>query len=670
MLRYLMMMLFVGWLSLPGLAQSRQSVEDLLADANAWDVTAKRFASKIKKVDGQPTWFLRSSAKHPISARYKTPVTAWGTLRWSMLQPDANEKAGMFIVQLHGMTDSDDQPMVVRITPAKLTAQLGKTVKQWESVFEDLGAELQWSLGFNDQSKHIELKLGDETLIQTQAKWDDPNLTLQIDVTRGPLTVSQMQWVTPNEVQLAAQRFTDITLDTSNAKWLDLPSSWKQYMGIHYTTRTPGQGWSTVRGYGSPHLGPPGDGKYRKDATQRTGPFDEQTIRLDLQDIGRQSRLETSNFKLLLPRLKADGLDAIYQGPIRLIDKQSLKLDKNLAYWTIRLTCEWDRQYAADHVFWQWGNEINGLHLDLFDDKAKVKAGRSRWAFSNQPEKADAYAEYVLAPAIEVMRRVGQDVYGDPKRLPIVCGSLGNSYNSKARAWLDRVLKHKITGTHAPSLAGKRILDFVDIICVHYPVASDPYDKTLGQYHADYFQPGHVKGIWVTESHGRRGRGTATILMRGMRFLQWAANYQLNRQQTRICWWGTSKPKPGGKADIAIDQLGDILGDIPLKMSVLDLPDEQGKVYLLLPSQSQQTMQCFMVIAPQKQHALSIGSLHLPNLSVNWDSSTTARLIEYSTEHQPTQRDLTAEHHEAGGITFKLDAPITGFAILTLMQQQ
>ena len=648
------------------------SVENLMATQNAWEITAKKFASRFKRVDGKHIWYLRATNKHPITTVYKQPVQAWGQLHWTMRQPDADEKSGMLIWQLHGMTDLAGKPIVARIIPGQQTVQLGDQTQKWQTVFEDLGAEMQWILGWNDASKELELKLGDETLIRQKAQWQDPNLKLQMDVTRGPLAITQMRWISPRDVTLSDEQMTDITLRTAGLDWFDLPSSWTAYCGIHYSTQDSEHRWSIVRGYGAPHIAPVKPQDMREDATLRTGPFSERTIRLDLQDIGRKVRKRSIDFTTLLPKLKADELDAIYQAPIRFIDKNQLVMNKDIAYWTIRLACEWNPDYATDHIFWQWGNEINGLHLDLFGNKADVKQGKNRWSFSNQPEKADAYAEHILAPGIEVIRKVGQDVYGDPNRLKVVCGSLGNSYNSKARAWLDRVLQHRIAGDHAPTLKGQRVLDLVDILCVHYPVASDPFDKTLSGYFADYMKPGHVQGIWVTEEHGRRGRGTASILMRGMRFMQWAGRYQLNAQQTRICWWGTTNPKPGGTASIAIDQLGQLLGNTPLTMGVMSLPNQLGKAYLLRPQQANSTMQLFLVIEPTRDHVLNVGKLKLPDLTHGSHGNLDAKWIVYSTDHPPVERSLTDKittNDGNQGWTIDINEAINGFAIVSVVSQ-
>ena len=65
-------------------------------------------------------------------------------------------------------------------------------------------------------------------------------------------------------------------------------------------------------------------------------------------------------------------------------------------------------------------------------------------------------------------------------------------------------------------------------------------------YVNDYLATGKVKGIWITEDHGRAGRGPVTILDRGLRFLAWAAKNHLSAEQTRLCWWGERERDPGG----------------------------------------------------------------------------------------------------------------------------
>jgi hypothetical protein len=633
-----------------------------MLQSSGWLVTRAGGRSTFKKVEGKQQWVLAAPNVQSLTAQYKTPLDPAGQLQWTMIQLASARESAMLVLQLNGLVDQDDQPIFVRVIPGAQKADMGEAQGTWEQVFEDIDAPMQWSLGFDELAGRLVLRLAGQELVSMPAKRVEPMLKLQVDVTRGNATITQMHWDVPTP-KSQTQPLPEMAIRFTDSDWVQLLSSWRDYFGVHYTTEAPANRWGTVRGYGSPHISPPRDGVYREDATLRTGPFADDSLKLDVQDICRrvQGKQSTTHLGQMLPQLFDAGLDAIYQVPLVMRDAEAVRINKNLAYWTIRLACEVNPDAAAKHVFWQWGNEVNGLHLDLFGDKEKVQQGRSRWAFSNQSEKATAYAEHVMAPGVEVMRQVGKDVYGDPSRLPVVCGSLGNSYNPKSRAWLDKVMDHVIKGDDAPSLAGKRMGDLVDILTVHYPLGTDQWDKSLGAIHDKYMSHGTVKGIWITEEHGMRGAGPVTILQRGMRFLDWASLYGLDAHQTRLCWWGTDRPKPGGKASLAIDLLGRVLGDAPLKMAVhLSLTSRQ-RICVLWSEGSGRPTKLLVVLLPGGQgegQSLSASRLTVEGLPAQLPGVVVGKLIQFSQSQIPVEKQVAVAVGDKS-LIIELDAVIT-----------
>lgn len=645
---------------------------DMIASAKPWTVTRTGGQSTFKKVEGQMQWIIKAANVALVTAKFKQPLSVEGQWQWQMIQPDSAKLAAMLVVQLHGMVDEKDQPFIIRILPGKQSAEMGDASGTWQVAFEDIEAPLQWSLGWDKTTGMLTLCLAGQPLVSMKAKAASDRLMLQMDVTRGEAIFTRMQWVhavaKPDVATLP-----ELAITFNPTDWLQLRSSWQAYFGTHYTTADPQGRWNTVRGYGAPHIGPPRDGAYRDDATLRTGPFDDQTIRLDVQDMGRDmpGRGTRTDLGTLLPGLFASGMDAIYQAPIQMSNPTDIILNKNLSYWGIRLACEVNPQAAGEHVFWQWGNEVNGLHLDLFNDREKIKQGRSQWAFTNKTEKADAYAEHVLAPGIEVMRKVSSDVYGDPARLPVVCGSLGNSYNPKSRLWLDRVMSHRVAGSQAPTLTGKTIDELVDILTVHYPFGNERWDKTMGELHDKYMATRKVKAIWITEEYGLRGNGPVAIVQRAMRFMEWASLYDLDARQTRLCWWGSDKPKSGGSAHEAIDRFGKALGNAPLKLAVHLSLENNSRIYMLVPDQKVRPTRLVVAMVPAGQgenQAIQAGKLVFHGLPDALPQSLAGRLIQFSQSVPPFEKPIQLSA-DGQGLTVELNTVVSEPALLIVSDE-
>jgi hypothetical protein len=222
------------------------------------------------------------------------------------------------------------------------------------------------------------------------------------------------------------------------------------------------------------------------------------------------------------------------------------------------------------HVTIQLGNEITKLSTS-----AEVRD----WAAANgtmlpgdpqvrDPEVIPYYVEYYFAPSAEAIMQASLDYYGDAERLPIVLGSIGNSWNRESIAWLGELLSYQIEGQYAPSLAGVQVSDLVDIITLHY---AGNVDKSLQIIWDLWVGQGSVKAIWTTEEGGRKaglaGFGATKGLVSLARHLDWYCSTGRTPDQTRVnffAWW-ESNGIPTTTTETALDAFLAFFGAEPLK---------------------------------------------------------------------------------------------------------
>jgi len=436
----------------------------------------------------------------------------------------------------------------------------------------------------------------------------------------------------------AAMRDLECAIDPNRMR--PLPSPWEAYFGVHNTSAAAlaGLGCRTVRGCGGPHLGLPRDKRgMGRDEPVRKGPFTGATIRVGLKDMRRHAGPGRRSLDQLIPEIIANKVTAIYIGS-DLIHPSTEPFDKDLAYWALRLIHE--RFPEADrHVLWQWGNEVNGLHFDPTNIKARIKkTGESKWKFANTPEKRELYVAGFLAPAIETTRKVSRDVYGQRRRIKIVSGSFANIYNPAYRKWMYEIMDHKISGPQAPTLKGDRVWQHVDLLTVHYPFARGNGAEVMQEIHDKLLKTGKVESIWITEEHGGRGKGPVTIVDRGLQFIDWVAANRLNARQTRLVWWGANHKKAGGRAIEAVEALGRFLAGSRLRV----LSERQGnaRVYTLVGQEKQERVSRIMIaIIPDASSALAVRKLILSLPAQSQAATWSARALQFSSTDPPVEWD-------------------------------
>ncbi len=525
----------------------------------------------------------------------------------------------------------------------------------------------------------------------------------------------------PNETQpQAASARHDWELACDVQSWRKLPSTWPEYFGIHYSTR-PGP-WRTVRGYAGPHVGFPHAGRpLGQGQPVRIGPYSGQPVQVALEDIRNWKRSEEQSLSTWIPQLATDDRAAIYVTS-GLFDSHGRQFPKDLAYWTMRLC--YQRPQAERHIYWQWGNEINGDHFDMLtpEERAAIP-GTSPWRFSNLPVKQQRYVEWYLAPGIEATRRASQDVFGDPRRIKILSGSCANSYNPRFREWFYGILDRTIEGEQAPSLKGTKVWQHLDVITIHYPFAAadrsgggsavlqevfDRYVRAENPSQTHRSQPERpqeagpptgsgtgvkvlspsplrtvertgatdvpigfgsgstrVTGLWVTEEHGDSAQGAVTVIDRGLQYLDWVASNGLNAEQTRLCWWGADRQKAGGAGTAAAELLGHFFAHRQLACQRQTLGS--APTYLIAGSQKGRIDRLLVAIVPTAEQAL--GKLTLALRASRADQAWSAQAVQWSAK-KPAESWSLAVAPTSGKLIITLDRTLQGPLTLLLQPAQ
>ncbi|MAS92636.1 MAG: hypothetical protein CMO55_05510 [Verrucomicrobiales bacterium] len=373
-----------------------------------------------------------------------------------------------------------------------------------------------------------------------------------------------------------------ITFSISPDTLTDLPSRWADYFGTHYTSSTEDAGtvWNTVRSFGGPHIGISIDAN--ENAPVRTGPFTGKEIQFDLSDFHPPRGQPTA--ETLVPDLIEKNFTAIYL-TTSIVRPSHEPFDKDRLYWAVRMIHE-KHPSASEHIVWQIGNEVVSGHFDpkgvwkkrSREDRQPNQIKEDNFFGYDLAWKEDYYINDYLAPALEAIQRASNDVYNDPKRIQTALGSM-NPYNKPNLVFLKNVMNAEFDGRQAPTLQGKKIADQIDYLTVHYMTGAPRSISTLQGYYEDYITTGKVKGVWITEDHGKGGRGPVTILDRSMRYLSWVASNTMNATQTRLCWWGENDRDPGGPGREAATLMGEFFQGSDIHFGHVPIGD--GSAYLV-----------------------------------------------------------------------------------------
>lgn len=220
-------------------------------------------------------------------------------------------------------------------------------------------------------------------------------------------------------------------------------------------------------------------------------------------------------------------------------------LRKDELYWSVRGFCE---QRTVDELplIFHLGNEVNAFHLP----------------WKNHPHVVDAVVEYNLAPAIEAIRRVGTDVYGDAGALPIMLGSVTSPW-PLGHGFLNAMVNRTIEGDMAPSLAGRKVHELGDFASIHYSMKGPFWSHYLDAVNDRLVRTGKVEGFWNTEEVGGNAdlhRGPYMMAL-PFRYLDWWSRRDWAPGRGGVIYWGDTRSRDGYTVAMDVQELlGGFLG--------------------------------------------------------------------------------------------------------------
>lgn len=213
---------------------------------------------------------------------------------------------------------------------------------------------------------------------------------------------------------------------------------------------------------------------------------------------------------------------------------------------------------AERRIFVQVGNEINSM---AYSRVLQSRTGQAR-PTANDAAVIALYVEYFLAPTVEAIRGVNAT-----RKPTIVLGTIANASSRRSLAFLDSLLGTTIQGWYAPTLAGYRVSDVIQLVAVHY-LASWPsrdWRNALRHIHERWVLSGNISGVWATEEIPPRlaeaNLGAVAALRVLSRYLDSWLRWGYTPIQGRVSLFAWERGAPGTRAADALGLLWQYLGD-------------------------------------------------------------------------------------------------------------
>ena len=294
-----------------------------------------------------------------------------------------------------------------------------------------------------------------------------------------------------------------------------------------------------------------------------------------------------------------------------------------------------EQKKSSKTFSWQIGNEINSIHFrDAFNT----------WSAANPTKKLSGdpiipyFVEYYLAPSIEGIRRAELEMGID---VPVALGSIAGAYNPNNRKWLDDILSYKITGTYAPTLAGKKVSEIIEIATIHYLVSiDDDWENSLNGIWNKWVGVGSVRGLWSTEEIGKkaggRGEGAGTAVRVFARYNSWWIKKGINSERGLSSFWGPEISGPAGSTTNGNYSLGLINnfwgnknGKLIDRSSSLKFGELTGLYEAYLFGNTLSPEKALMIVFPRRDSSVALSSV---SFSIpGWNGSVSASAHTLST---------------------------------------
>jgi len=251
---------------------------------------------------------------------------------------------------------------------------------------------------------------------------------------------------------------------------------------------------------------------------------------------------------------------------VNMIDADSALFWKSLVYQQCNKLAQLPN--SQNRLYYQLGNEITSAAVSKslrYTQNLPYSSGYDYDQF-NIP----FFVEKYMAPTIEAIDSSSVFNYGSKGKINICLGSITNAGNSAALPFTNALLNYTIIGTNAPSLAGKKVYELINIITIHYMMGNSSmnvWQNNLNGY-ANWIGTGRIKGVWSTEEVGiakaNLGAGAAYSARATCRYLKRAIDSSYASTVVRTNYWAWENGPANTQVDDFNSELYSFLGNVKL----------------------------------------------------------------------------------------------------------
>jgi hypothetical protein len=223
---------------------------------------------------------------------------------------------------------------------------------------------------------------------------------------------------------------------------------------------------------------------------------------------------------------------------------------------------------SQNRLYYQLGNEITSAAVSK--SLRHVQNLPYSSGFDYDQFNIPFFVEKYMAPTLEAIDSSSVFNFGAKGKINICLGSITNAGNSAALPFTNALLNYTIIGTNAPSLAGKKIYELIDIITIHYMMGNSSknvWQNKINEY-AGWIGTGRVKGVWSTEEVGinkaNSGAGAAYSARATFRYLKLAIDNNYTSKVVRTNYWAWENGPTNTQVDDFNSELYNFLGDVKL----------------------------------------------------------------------------------------------------------
>ena len=224
---------------------------------------------------------------------------------------------------------------------------------------------------------------------------------------------------------------------------------------------------------------------------------------------------------------------------------------------------------SRNRLYYQLGNEITSTALS---SAIRYAQGMPYSSGSDYDTSLIPFlVENYMAPTIAAIDSSSVHSFGAEGKINICLGSITNAGGKAALPYTEALLNYTISGTYAPSLAGKKVYELINIITIHYMMGnSSPEvwpDKM--QDYLDWIGKGRITGVWSTEEVGIKkamsGAGAAYAARATFRYLKAAIDNGYSSKVVRTNYWGWENGPANTRVNDFLSELHGFLGSVKLR---------------------------------------------------------------------------------------------------------